>query len=357
MSQPKATGPGFTVAADLISGLIDCVTQCGVPRARFADLLDQGGPGRPAPARCAGEHILKLWDRILRETGDPIIGYRMAFFAGLKTFGVLGQILPRCATVYEAYRQNARYVALASQATQFTVTRTPKTLTISVALDVPNDLARPIMIWGLTNLCLVPQRLAGVMVAPKQVTCAFPSPGSDAVRMLRERLPYRFDGDANAVVFDRCVGDIAVPSADADLQRLLEETMDRRLATLGQPKSLEQGMLTLLRGMMKRQHADPSVLEQTIRNVGAHVATAARRGRHQLPTIAAPSVAGGLRRVSCQGHHEPWRDCLPSRIFRRKRVLACLAVVDRASARCCSGAVSHPVRETTAYRRYDRKFG
>src|SRR5215467_3464190 len=173
MSQPKPSSLGFTVSADLICGLIDCATQCGVPRARLADMLDRGGPGRPAPTRYAGEHILKLWDRILRETGDPIIGFRMAFFARLKTFGVLGQILPRCATVYEAYRQTARYVALASQAAQFTVTRTPKALTISVQrLGVPKDLERAIMIWGLANLCLTPQRVAGVVVVPKEVTCA-----------------------------------------------------------------------------------------------------------------------------------------------------------------------------------------
>jgi AraC-like DNA-binding protein len=251
MSQPKPSSLGFTVSADLISGLIECATQCGVPRARLVDMLDQGGPGRPAPKRYAGEHILKLWDRILRETGDPIIGFRMAFFAGLKTFGALGQILPRCATVYEAYRQTARYVALASQAAQFTVTRTSTALTISVQrLGIPKDLERAIMIWGLTNLCLTPQRVAGVTVVAKEITCAFPSPGPDALRSLRERLPYKFDCEANAVIFDRSVGDIEVPSADLDLKKLLEETMDRHLAALGSAASFEQSMLTLLRGMM-----------------------------------------------------------------------------------------------------------
>ena len=28
--------------------------------------------------RYAGEHIIKLWDRILSEMGDPIIGFRLA---------------------------------------------------------------------------------------------------------------------------------------------------------------------------------------------------------------------------------------------------------------------------------------
>jgi AraC-like DNA-binding protein len=252
MDQSKPSTLGFTVSADLVSGLIDCATQCGVPRARLADMLDPGGPGRPAPTRYAGEHILRLWERILRETGDPIIGFRMAFFAGVKTFGVLGTILPRCATIFEAYRQTARYVALASQAAQFSVARTPKALTISVTLQgVPQEeLSRAITIWGLTNLCLTPQRVAGAAVVPKEVTCAHPSPGPDALRVLRERLPFRFECEANAVIFDRSVGDITVPSADADLKKLLEETMDRHLAALGPAASFEQGVLTLLRGMM-----------------------------------------------------------------------------------------------------------
>ena len=32
--------------------------------------------------RYAGEHIVKLWDRVLREMDDPIIGFRVARSGG-----------------------------------------------------------------------------------------------------------------------------------------------------------------------------------------------------------------------------------------------------------------------------------
>ena len=125
MGQPTPPSLGVTVSADLISGLIDCAARCGVPRARLKDMIKPHASAKPStpPARYSGEHVLKLWDRIVRETDDSIIGFRMALVAGAKTFGVLGQILPRCATVLEAYRQTARYSALTSQGLFVSVAR------------------------------------------------------------------------------------------------------------------------------------------------------------------------------------------------------------------------------------------
>jgi AraC-like DNA-binding protein len=202
--------------------------------------------------RYSGEHIFKLWDRIVRETGDPVIGFRMALFAGVKTFGALGQILPHCTTVLEAYRQAARYSALASQGSRLSVSSDRDTLTLSLAVPdrPPGDVPRTITLWGLTNLCLVPQRLAGVEVRPKAVTCTFAAPGPADMRMLREHFPIAFDSGINRIVFDRGVGDIKIPSANQDLQSLLAETMDRHLAALGPAASFEQGILTVLRSMM-----------------------------------------------------------------------------------------------------------
>jgi hypothetical protein len=211
---------GFTVSADLIRGIIDCAVRCGIPRSRLADLLHEEGAGKPAMAttRYAGGHILKLWDRILRETRDPIIGFRMALTAGLKTFGVLGQILPRCATVLESFRQTGRYVALASQAARLSVTCSTESLTVSVALShvPPGELSQAIMMWGLTNYALMPQRLTDAPIRPKAIILAFRAPGRAAVRELNEHLPFRFDGETNQIVYDPSVAAISIPSADAD---------------------------------------------------------------------------------------------------------------------------------------------
>jgi len=255
MGQPTPPSLGVTVSADLISGLIDCAARCGVPRARLADMIKPHASAKPAstpPARYSGEHVLKLWDRIVRETGDSIIGFRMALVAEAKTFGVLGLILPRCATVLEAYRQTARYSALTSQGVFVSVARNAHALIVSLAMPNlrPGEVSRTIMLWALTNLCLTPQRLARTPVRPTEVTCTFSPPGSAAMRVLGQHFPFKFDAADNQVVFERHVGDIRIPSADSDLQTLLADVMDRHLATLGPAASFEQGMLTVLRSMM-----------------------------------------------------------------------------------------------------------
>jgi AraC-like DNA-binding protein len=246
----RTAAPGFTVSAELIRGLIDCAATCGLPRARFADLLRDRDSGA-SPARYAGQHILKLWERVLRLSGDPIIGFRMARVAGLKTFGVLGQIAPRCATVFDAYRQTERYTALASQAAHISVERDAKALTVALSVDVPAGPVRDnILLWGLTNWSLLPQRLTGAPVRPRWVACAFAPPDAAATRTLKQHCPFHFGAERCAVVFDRSVGDLAVPSADEDLGRLLTEAMDRHLAELGPAASFEHGVAAILREML-----------------------------------------------------------------------------------------------------------
>jgi AraC-like DNA-binding protein len=255
MGQPLPSALGFTVSADLIRGLIACASECGVPRARLADLIDQDASAASAtqvPIRYSGEHILKLWDRILRETKDPVIGHRMALIAGVRTFGALGQILPRCATVLEAYRQTARYSALASQGGRVSVQTSAETLSICLEMRnlPPGDVSRTILLWGLTNLALIPPRLAGAAVRPKVISCTALAPKPADIRVLADRLPFSFGCAENRIEFDRGVAEIGIPTADTDLQSLLAETMDRHLAALGAEASFEQGMLTVLRSMM-----------------------------------------------------------------------------------------------------------
>jgi AraC-like DNA-binding protein len=255
MAEQKPSGAGFTVSAELVRGLIDCAERCGIPRFRLADLIDEEAVAKSslaAPARYAGEHIFKVWDRVNRLSGDPIIGFRMALHAGPKTFGALGQILPRCENVLEAFRQTARYAVLASQAARLSVTRNSETLTVTLAAPQlpPGDITRTVMLWGLTNLTLLPERMAGVSVRPKGITCAFPAPGLDAAQTLRQHFSFEFDGADNRVTFERRAGDILIPSADADLKALLAEVMDRHLAALGPAASFEQGIMTVMRSMM-----------------------------------------------------------------------------------------------------------
>jgi len=245
---------GATVSADLIRGLIDCAVACGVPRARLSDLVRQEAMARQqsaSSARYSGALIFRLWERIDRLSNDPIVGFRMALAARLKTFGVLGQILPQAGTVLDAFRQTERYSAIASQAARVTIAARGEMLAATIEADVPaNAPARNIMLWALTNLSLMPQRLTGSSVRPKLVECAFPSPGPAAARVLRAHFPVRFEAPANRLTFDRAVGTLRIPTADADLQSLLADVIERELARLGPSASFQQGIKAVLAGMI-----------------------------------------------------------------------------------------------------------
>jgi AraC-like DNA-binding protein len=85
---------------------------------------------------------LKLWERIVRISGDPIIGFRMALVAEFKSFGLLGHIAPRCATIRDAFEKTARYVAIASQATRLSIECDAKSMVITAVLEVPSGAVR-----------------------------------------------------------------------------------------------------------------------------------------------------------------------------------------------------------------------
>jgi choline dehydrogenase-like flavoprotein len=154
----------------------------------------------------------------------------MANHAGPRTFGVLGQIVPRCANMYEAFRQAERYCALASQGGRLNVARDASTLSIKVMVEVPPGPVRStILLWAATNLAFLPERVTGAAARPKMIACSFAAPGAEATRALSTLCPFSFASRETRVSFDQGVGDLAIPSVDADLKALLAD--DQRLET------------------------------------------------------------------------------------------------------------------------------
>lgn len=245
--------PGYTVSADLVRGLIDCAAMCGVPRRQLARLAVQSTAttSTEAESRYLGVFILDLWERIIRLADDPIIGYRMALVARPKTFGLLGQILPRCATVLEACRQTARYSAIASQWFTVAVSCDANGLVVSVSADLPPGvLTSNIMLWALTNASLLPQRMLNEPLRPKLVECALAAPGRSMTAELRKELPFRFGCGRNRVVFDRAIADRPIPTADAELQQLIIQLAEQQLRGARQSSGFKDSLLSVMRGMI-----------------------------------------------------------------------------------------------------------
>jgi AraC-like DNA-binding protein len=241
----------YTVSADLIDGVIDCAKRCGVPRAA-ALRRTSTDRGKAAPTRFSGQHLAWVWERINRQSDDPLIGFHMALIAEPKSFGALGQVLLRCATVHEAFRQAARYATLVYQGAHLKVSRDAESLKVFVAPDIPGgQVGFTLMIWLLTNIALLPGRLAlADTIVPKLVRCKLPAPQPAALRTLRERLPFQFDAAVNQIEFDRAVGDLRVASADQALHELLAQVMEQQLTNLGPSGELDRGLKLILRGMI-----------------------------------------------------------------------------------------------------------
>jgi AraC-like DNA-binding protein len=106
------------------------------------------------------------------------------------------------------------------------------------------------MFWGLTNLYLTAERVMGRPIAPRVVEFSFASPSAEVTREVRERFPVAFGAKSNRVVFSRSVGDLPIPSADADLKSLLEEVIEEQLNKLGPAGSFVHGLTVVLRGML-----------------------------------------------------------------------------------------------------------
>lgn len=245
----KPARPVHTVSADLIRGLIECAGKCGIASASIANAL--GESLAAGATRYSSVNLFRLWEQLVRVSGDPVIGFRMARFAEPRHFGALGQILPRCGTVIEAFRQVERFSSIVYQGTRVSITRNDSSLVATIASDLPSGAAHTNgMLWMLSTLSGLPSRMTGQAIGPSRVLCDFAAPGPAASRALRERWPITFKAGVNRILFDRAVGNMRIPTADAELKTLLGQLIEQRLGELTMSANFEQSLAHILRRMM-----------------------------------------------------------------------------------------------------------
>ena len=262
---------GYTVSVELVRAFIDCAARCGLARARLEDPELAASGAR----RLSGDYMISLWERITRISGDPAIGFRMARRAEPRMWGVLGQTLPRCRTVMEAFRQVERYNTLSYQGLDVELAASAKTLTLVISHDLPAGLAGAgPLLWALTNLALMPQGLTGRRERPILIDCTLPRPPADAVADMCSQLPFRFGRRSNRITFHRRVGDLPIPTADPDLKGMLERVLEQDLAELGPAGNFERSVAVVLRGML---NGDTPTLEGLSRRSGMSTRTLQRR--------------------------------------------------------------------------------
>src|SRR5262249_55698080 len=161
-----------------------------------------------ASVRYSAEHLFGLWSEIMRLAQDPLIGFHMALIARPETFGVLAQVIRRCPTVLEAYQHMERYSAILAEMAQMHVARDASAFSMAVVMqaELPGGTTGfNIMLWILTNFARIAYHVTEREIRPRAVECTLPSPGSEELRLLRERLPFTFGARANRIVFEQSV--------------------------------------------------------------------------------------------------------------------------------------------------------
>ncbi|QNK67675.1 AraC family transcriptional regulator [Variovorax sp. PAMC26660] len=244
---------GYTVSADLMRGLHRSAVRAGIPQRDLAELEEAASTAQAPsaiPARGPGQQLRAFWERVTCVGDDTVIGFRMANAAEPKVFGVLGQVLSRCDTVLDAYLQIERYAALAYQGTRVRVTCDAKAVTVTVSSNLLSGKAAfNAMLWLMTNLALLPQRLADPTLQPCAITCAFAPPDRAVLRILGEHFSFRFNAPSHSVVLPRKVADLRIASADTELRLLLLQLMEQQLGALAASDDLERCLALMLREM------------------------------------------------------------------------------------------------------------
>jgi len=77
-----------------------------------------------------------------------------------------------------------------------------------------------------------------------------PTPAAADARAIASRFPYQFNARENRIVFARGVGNLKVPSADAELQSALARLIEQDLEALCPAGDVQQGIVAVLRGML-----------------------------------------------------------------------------------------------------------
>lgn len=183
------------------------------------------------------EDVHRLWERGLALTRDPLLGLKVAEATKPTTFRVLGLATMSSASLHDALALMLRYHRLVSESG---IMSTETHAGGDVSIDYSAKLLRvqqfPQQVEAIIGGMLVMARwLSERPVTPVAVAFRHAAQGNVAVYRTFFGCDVRFNASANMLRF--AAGDMArrLPQADADLNRVHRDLLDRALAGLPQP--------------------------------------------------------------------------------------------------------------------------
>ncbi|KQP14909.1 AraC family transcriptional regulator [Pseudorhodoferax sp. Leaf267] len=186
-------------------------------------------------ARVPVDQITRLWQRAVARVGKPTLGLQRSLAATHSNTGTVGHVMSCSPDLQGALTHLARYMAVISDATAFTLQADARGQWLSTAhtggtLPIPRQRVEYAMLATLM-LC---QWLTRAEFDPALVELAYPRPGNDAPHRAAFGCELRFDAPANRMLIASVDLRRTIPTYDAELADMLEARLDKQLAQLGQ---------------------------------------------------------------------------------------------------------------------------
>ena len=186
-------------------------------------------------ARIPVDQITRLWQLAVARAGKPTLGLQRSLAATHSNTGTVGHVMSCSPDLGSALAHLARYMAVISDATAFTLAADARGVWLSTVhtggtLPIPRQRVEYAMLATLM-LC---QWLARAAFDPLQVELAYAAPDNDAPQRTAFGCALRFDAPHHRMLIASSDVKRPIPTYDPELAGMLEALLDKQLAQLGQ---------------------------------------------------------------------------------------------------------------------------
>ncbi|WP_335068727.1 AraC family transcriptional regulator [Nostoc sp.] len=179
------------------------------------------------------EKFTALWVELVRCSGNPSIGLRMAEFAQPSSWDVVGYAVESSPNLNEAMRRIVRSVRVLHEEAEMAFEIQGKVARLTHAISSsPLPLHRAACDWVVAGIFLLIRRITGVDFVPLKVGFQHSLPEDISAYHRLFRAPVEFDQPINEIVFDSTFLCLPLLKSDPGLGRVLDRYIEDLLAKL-----------------------------------------------------------------------------------------------------------------------------
>lgn len=243
-------------------------------------------------SRIPTRSMVRLWQAIIEEFDDPLLGLNVARSLSVNQLGLVGYSMQHSATLRDALQRLARYQRILSEAVRAEIIEQRDEFTVSWILHPALKSLRVPVELGVTLLLRIARELTDVAILP--VRLELPTPQPDALSEYRAEFacPILFETQSASLVFTASQMSLPVKTADDTLVGYLDALAEIAAEPLdAKHDSTTTAVRRTLWGLLPT--GKPSIWH-TARTMGISVRTLQRRLGEEGGSYS--SVLDGLRR-------------------------------------------------------------